>query len=190
MLKSVFTAVAALLVLPSLIGGAVFPAAAASSLPLLSGAYTYTVGKFCQLPVTVLYRGSPNVAGSPFVQEVITTGAPVSQPAGAGTMKFVQSATAKGSGTIMLNGTSFEGTTILLTSTGAGTSGVDGTPLAAQATTGSSAFTQTATSIAITATGSTFNIYYGKVLTGIVQYAVFVGIDSKGCADQYTITHN
>jgi hypothetical protein len=35
----------------------------------------------------------------------------------------------------------------------------------------------------------TYHIYYGKVASGVVQFATFIGLDSKGCVGQFALTH-
>jgi hypothetical protein len=165
--------------------------ASAASLPLLSGSYVYTNNTFCQMPVTAKYGSSPNVANTQFVAQIFTGPGPNTESLSAGTFKFVQSAT--GSGSVTANSMTVAGSPILLTSIDVGKGGVDGSPLTTQTNTGAAKFTQTATTITINeGSGGTsiYHIYYGKVAGGIVQNATAVGVDSKGCAEQYTLTHS
>jgi hypothetical protein len=188
MRKSSTTRVAALLILSPLLVQA--PYAFAAAPPLLSGSYVYTSNKFCQITVTAKYAPLSATNSTPFVKQLSTGAGSNTEGFGAGAIKFVQSAAGKGTATI--NGFQASGSAILLSSTGGGTSGVDGAPMAAETESGSASFTQTATTVSIKEDGgtSTFHIYYGKVSAGIAQNAVFAGVDAKGCAEQYTLTHS
>jgi hypothetical protein len=188
MRKSSTTRVAALLILSPLLVQA--PYAFAAAPPLLSGSYVYTSNKFCQITVIAKYGTSTAIKNTPFVDQISTGTGSNTESFGAGAIKFVQSATGKGTATI--NGFQASGSAILLSSTGSGTSGVDGAPMATKTESGSASFTQTATTVSIKEDGgtSTFHIYYSKVLSGIAQNAVFAGVDAKGCAEQYTLTHS
>jgi len=190
MRKSITNSIAALLILSPLLASA--PGAFAAAPPLLSGGYVYTSNKFCQITVIAKYGTSPNIKNSPFVANLTTSSGSNTVGLGAGTIKFTPGKTGSGSATI--SGFQATGSAILLSSTGSGISGggIDGAPLASETDTGSTTYAQTATTVSIKEDGgtSTFHIYYGKVLTGIVQNAVFAGVDAKGCAEQYTLTHN
>lgn len=52
-------------------------------------------------------------------------------------------------------------------------------------------FTQTFTTLSVTVSSQqeTYNVYYGKLINGIAQSAVFGGIDHEGCAKQVMLTH-
>jgi hypothetical protein len=174
------------------IGAVLLPIAAApAAVPLLSGTYIYTSQKFCQMGVTVTYSKATSTSG-PFVKQVDT---PANGPSNtisldAGTLKFVQ--TAAGSGSVTQNGFQGTGSPVLLTETGSGISGTDGAPLQTQTKSASTTFSQTATTLSIKDTGGTtaYNIYYGKIAGGVVQNAVFAGLGSNGCVQQYSMTHN
>jgi len=190
MRKTTTAGIAALLVLSPLL--ALPPCAFAAAPPLLSGSYLYTSNKFCQLSVIAKYGTSTAIKNSPFVAEISTGAGSNTVGLGAGTIKFAPGAA--GSGTATINGFQADGSAILLSETGSGigAGGVDGAPLATEMESGSTSFTQTATTVSIKEQGgtSTFQIYYGKVSGGIVQNAVFAGVDAKGCAEQYTVTHS
>jgi hypothetical protein len=190
MRKSITNSIAVLLVLSPLLASA--PGAFAAAPPLLSGNYVYTSNKFCQITVIAKYGTSPNVKNTPFVASLITSGGSNTVGLGAGSIKFTPGNTGSGSATI--NGFGANGSAILLSSTGSGIGGggIDGAPLATEAESGTTTYTQTATTVSIKEDGgtSTFHIYYGKVLTGIVQNVVFAGVDAKGCVEQYTLTHS
>jgi hypothetical protein len=189
MRKSITNSIAALLVLSPLLASA--PSAFAAT-PLLSGSYVYTSNKLCQMSVIAKYGTSTSIKNSPFVAEISTGAGSNTQGLGAGSIKFTPGKT--GSGTATINGFQATGSAILLTETGSGigSGGVDGAPLASKTETGSSTYSQTATTVSIKGDGgiSTFYIYYGKVSAGIAQNVVFAGIDAKGCAEQYTLTHS
>lgn len=189
MRKSITNSVAALLVLSPLLVSA--PSAFAAT-PLLSGGYVYTSSKLCQMSVTAKYGTSTAIKNSPFVEQITTGAGSNTQGLGAGSIKFTPGKT--GSGTATINGFQASGSAILLSSTGTGISGggVDGARLAGETETGTTTYSQTATTVSIKGDGgtSTFHIYYGKVSAGIVQNVVFAGVDVKGCAEQYTLTHS
>jgi hypothetical protein len=168
------------------------PSLASAAVPLLSGTYTYTKQKLCQTNVIVTYGTSPNISGSPFVKEVVTGNGSNALALSAGTIQFVQ--TTAGSGTATQSGFEGEGSAVLITQTGSGIGGggIDGEPLQIQAQSGSAAFSQTATTFTLKSGGKTesYHLYYGKTAGGIVQNAVLIGLDSDGCVDQYSISHN
>ena len=175
-------------------GAVLFPLAAApaasAAVPLLSGAYLYTKNQLCPMPITVHYATPSSVSG-PFVNQVGTGNGPNSIKLGGGTFSFAQGSTA-GSGTASIKGTTAYASPVVLTETGAGVTGTDGQTIQSKSETGSAPFSQTATTLTLKTTDGTqnFNVYYGKVAAGIAQSAVFVGVDSKGCAEQYSLTHN
>jgi hypothetical protein len=162
------------------------PSTTATPLPLLKGTYVVSYQRFCQPTLTA----SRTTNGS--VTSVAISGG--SNQLSRGTITFVQSKTL-GQGTLTQNMITDYGSLFLVVNSGGGTSG---TPLTAKSNTGSTSFTQTATTFNIkdgnTANGSTFNIYYGQVTgTGtstVVQHAVFGGIDDQGCAEQGTVDIN
>jgi hypothetical protein len=177
---------------PVIAAGAVLfivAAPAASAMPLLSGAYLYTANQLCPMPVTVHYATSSSISG-PFVNQVVSGTGPNAIKLRAGTFSFAQSGTA-GSGTASINGTSAYGSAVVLTETGAGITGTGGQPSQSKAEIGSAPFSQTTTTLTLKTSDGTqnFQIYYGKVVSGIVQNVVFVGVDSQGCAEQYSLTH-
>jgi hypothetical protein len=183
-------AAAVLLVLPAV--AATAPRASAATVPLLSGAYVYSSNTFCQLDVTVKYASAKAIPNTPFVAEILTTGKSNTVGLAAGTLTFTQTAGAAGAGKVVLSGRDVDGSSVLLTSTGAGTSGTDGAAMESQADSGSATFQQTAATFKLTegSTVDTYHIYYGKVTGGIAQFATLVGTDSKGCAERYTLTHS
>ena len=176
------------------IGAVLFPLAtapaASAALPLLSGAYLYTKSQLCPMPITVHYTTSGSVSG-PFVNQVISGNGPDAIKLGGGIFSFAQGGTA-GSGTASINGTTAFASAVVLTETGAGVTGTDGQTIQSKAESGSAPFSQTATTLTLKTSDGTqkFQIYYGKVAAGIAQNAVIVGVDSKGCAEQYSLTHN
>lgn len=165
--------------------------AASAAVPLLSGKYVYSANTFCQLDVTAKYATSTAIKNTPFVAQILTTGGANTVGLAAGTLVFTQTAGAVGGGKAVLSGWDVGGSSILLTSTGAGTSGTDGAAMQAQGDSGSATFQQTATTFKLTegSTVTSYHIYYGKVTGGIAQFATFAGLDSKGCAERYTLTH-
>lgn len=153
-----------------------------SSLPLLSGTYVFSLRTFCQPHLTVTYNTKSTV-GSNIVSQIT-----LSSPGDSlqeGTLKFVQSSKA-GSGTVTITSIDAFGSPFLVENSGV--SGSAGTPLEKKANNGSTTFTQTATTIALKDSSgtSTYNVYYGNILNGVVQVAVFGGIDDTGCAEQGT----
>jgi hypothetical protein len=188
MLKSTTAAIAGLSLLmitaPSTFG---------ASLPLLSGSYIYTGGRFCQMTIIAGYVSGKTATGSgtPLVAQINTGTDSSSQKLSGGILTFVQSGT--GSGSASINGFDIGGTTILLQNTGSaiGGGGTQGSPLASNASSGNATFKQTATAATlVTPDGTdTFHAYYGKVVSGIVQSVSLIGVDHKGCAEQFMLTH-
>jgi hypothetical protein len=183
MLKSVIAAGAVLSVFAPL-------AASVAAVPLLLGTYLFSSNKLCPMPVTVHYTGSSSVSG-PFVNQVVSGSGPNAIKLGAGTLSFAQSAS-PGTGTANLISTTAFGSPVVMTETGAGITGIDGQPIQSKPESGSAPFSQTATTLTLKTTDGTqnFHIYYGKALSGIAQNVVFIGIDSQGCAEQYSLTRN
>jgi len=175
-----------------LVAGA--PFASAASLPLLSGTYIYTGSKFCQMTIIASYiaGSTPNGKGAPVVTQINTGTGSNSLKLSAGTLAFFQSGT--GSGSAHINGFDIGGSTILLRNTGTaiGGGGTEGEVLGTNTDTGNATFKQTATTATLVTPDGTdnFHISYGKSASGIVQSAVLVGVDSKGCAEQYQLTHS
>lgn len=163
--------------------------AAYAAVPLLSGAYLYSKSQFCPMPITVQYAKPSSNAGT-FVTQVFAGNGPNSVKLGGGTFTFVQGGTV-GSGTASINGTVAYASPVVLTETGAGVTGTGGQTIQSKAETGSAPFSQTATTLTLKTSDGTqnFQVYYGKAAASIAQTAVFVGIDTKGCAEQYTLTH-
>jgi hypothetical protein len=164
---------------PALALSAPFATQAPSSLPLLSGTYVATIHQFCQPKETVTYSNQG------VVENVVLSA--VDDELESGTMAFVQGAN-PGTGTVKLSITSVGGSPFLVKNSGE--SGSSGVKLQMNTGSVSSTFKQTASTIAITESSgtSTYNVYYGKVSGGIVQHAVFAGIDDKGCASQGSIS--
>lgn len=167
-------------------------AASVASVPLLSGNYIYTSQKFCQMNVTVTYGTSTSIKGTPFVTQVGTPGStPNTISLGAGALNFKPTATASGS--VSINGFQADGSPILLKSTGSGigAGGTQGAPLQTDTESGTGTFSQTATTLVFKQGGGTTNyhIYYGKLAGTIVQSATFVGVDTKGCVEQFSLSH-
>jgi hypothetical protein len=177
MLKSVIAAGAVLLI---------FAPLTASAVPLLSGTYLYTSDEFCQLGVTV-QTASATATGS-FVKSVVSSGGSNETKLGGGVLSFVQSGT-PGKGTASINGYQAGGSSVLLTQTGTA-KGIGGAPITAKTETGSASFTQTTTQLSlVTKDGTqTYNIYYGKTVSGVVQNAIAIGLVAKGCAQRYVLT--
>jgi hypothetical protein len=170
------------------------PFASAATLPLLSGTYIYTGSKFCQMTVIASYiaGSTPNGKGAPVVTEIITGTGSNSLKLSAGTLAFSQGTT--GSGTATITGLQIGGSPILLDNTGSaiGGGGIDGEKFGTSANSGTASFSQTATTVTLATPDGTdkFNVYYGKVVSSIVQAATLVGVDAKGCAEQFVLTHN
>jgi hypothetical protein len=164
--------------------------ARAATLPLISGKYLYTQQMFCQMGVTITNAISSKLGGS-YVQSTNGTSTSANEiTLSAGTLSFVQSKTTPGTGTATINGEASGGSTVLLTQTGAGSSGTQGAPISEQASSGSANFNQTATTLTLDEGSGTnnFSIYYGAAAKGIAATLVFGGVDSKGCAETYTLT--
>jgi hypothetical protein len=168
------------------------PFASAATVPLLSGTYVYASQIVCQMPLTASYSSasasSPKGAPVTVVSQITSGSGPNAQSVGAGTLVFVHGA--GGSGTVTVNGVNIDGSAVYISNVGTGAGGAVGSHVGSETTSGKGTFTQTATTLTTNAGGaSTYHVYYGKVAGGIAQYAVFAGIDSQGCAAQYTITH-
>jgi len=164
--------------------------AATAAVPLLSGAYLYSKNQLCPMPITVHYA-TPSSNSGPFVNQVVSGNGPDAIKLGGGTFSFAQGGTA-GSGTASISGTVAFASPVVLTETGAGVSGTGGQAIQSKMESGSAPFSQTATTLTLKTSDGTqnFQIYYGKVAGGIAQNAVVVGVDSKGCAEQYSLTRN
>jgi hypothetical protein len=179
MLKSVIAAGAVLSVFA--------PLSASVALPLLSGTYLYTNDEFCQLGVTV-QNGSTSATGN-LVKSVVVGGSSNETKLGGGVLSFVQGST-PGKGTASLNGFQAGGSSVVLTETGA-INGTGGATISSKAEAGTASFTQTTTQLSlVTKDGTqTYNIYYGKTVSGVVQNAIAIGLEAKGCAQRYVLTH-
>jgi hypothetical protein len=183
-LRSIFAAGAAIALLSTQAladdAGASAASPSRATLSLLSGFYIFTSQRICQPQLTVSYDSNGVSAVS------IGSSATSLQE---GTYHFVQGTT-PGSGTVTVGGIDDYASPVLVTN--AGTPGTSGTPMTQQANKGSLAFSQTASTISImdgnTPSGSTFNVYSGKTLKGIIQSAVYGGIDDGGCAQQGSIS--
>jgi len=186
-MSRVHVAVAALSVLSSLAYPA--PFASASTLPTLSGAYIFTGHRVCQVAVTVDYANIKGVNNTSFAYEV--TGAPAANTVGvtAGSFSFTQKAGAAGTGTVFVSETNVSGSPIFITSSAPGGVFFDGSAIKSQLQASVGPFKQTATTLSVNGSPN-YNIYYGKVTNGIVQTATVAGVDSSGCAEELTITHN
>ena len=181
MLKSVIAAGAVLSVFTPL-------ATSAAALPLLTGKYLYTNDEFCQLGVTVQY-GSGGTAGT-VVKSVAANGGYNVSKLGGGILSFAQGGTS-GTGTASISGFEAGGSSIVLTETGGGITGTGGATITIKPEAGSASFKQTTTQLTfVTKDGTqTYNIYYGKTVSGVVQYAIAIGLETKGCAQRYVLTH-
>jgi len=180
MLKSVIAAGAVLSVFAPL-------AASVAAVPLLSGTYLYTNDEFCQLGVTV--QTAPAGATGNVVISVVANGSSNETKLGGGILSFAQGST-PGKGTASINGFQAGGSSVVLTETGA-INGTGGAPITAKPEAGSASFAQTTTQLSlVTKDGTqTYNIYYGKTASGIVQNAIAIGLEAKGCAQRYVLTH-
>jgi len=177
---------AALLIMPAF-------SASGTTVPVLSGTYVYSSNTFCQLDVVTKYATSKAIANTSFVATITAGGGNNTVALSAGTLTFTPPiAGTSGGGKATISGWEIDGSSILLTSTGAGTSGTGGAALASDAQSGTATFAQTATTLKLTegSTVLTYHIYYGKVTNGIAQFATFIGTDNKGCAERYTLTHD
>lgn len=189
MLKSTTAIIAGLALLT-----ATTPSTFGASLPLLSGTYIYTGSKFCQMTIIAGYVAGKTASGgsTPLVAQINAGTGPNSVKVSAGTLSFVQ--TSIGSGNASINGFEIGGSAILLHNTGTaiGGGGIEGAPLASNPSSGSGTFKQTATTATLVTPDGTdiFHAYYGKAVSGIAQSVTLVGIDAKGCAQQFMLTHS
>jgi hypothetical protein len=178
MLRTIFAtgSAVALLCMQALAGTVSSPAAT----PYVSGTYLFTSQTICQPQMTVSYAND-GVAMVSLGSS--TTGLQE------GTYKFTPG-TNPLSGTVTVAGLDDYASPVLVVNSGI--SGSSGTPMTQQANAGSLSYSLTATTITIldgkSPAGSTYNIYPGKVVKGIVQNAVYGGLDDQGCAEQGTIT--
>jgi hypothetical protein len=164
-MSKVISSVAALAAfMPAVAFAVPFPSAR-TAMPLLSGAYDITTDRLCQPTMTVTYDTNTSIGTN--VVTKISLSNTSSTETQVGKVTFTQGTTA-GAGNVSLASTVTGGTTFLIENSG--TSGTYGTPMSLQTQTGKGTFTQTN------------SIYYGKVSGGIVEHAVFGGLDSKGCA--------
>jgi hypothetical protein len=177
MLKSIFAAGVVIVSFSTLAIAAPFSTPeTSSSVPLLSGNYVITLHKLCQVTLSVTTK-SGQVTG-------VNLTADDSQMQ-AGLIKFKQGSKA-GAGSFTLDETSAGGTATLIKQN----SGTEGDTFSQATQTLSGTFSQTSTKISIMEGGGTetYSVYYGKVSGGIAQHAAFAGLDSKGCAEQGTLT--
>jgi hypothetical protein len=176
MTRFMFAASAAILLVPG-------PAPAAPSFPLISGKYVVTIDQQCQPSLFVTYG---NIGSATVVTGVSLDEASSAGTLGAGT--FDATGNTSGSGTLALTATQSEGDPIVLDSNNGG--GAQGTLLSVATSKGSVPFTQTATTFALTDKHgvSTFNVYYGASKSGIVESAVFGGMDDTGCMETGTVS--
>ena len=181
MSRSLYAAVAAVALSSTLSFAAPFASqpATSSTVPEVSGTYVITIHKFCQNKLTVTYKSGD-------VESIAYSGS--DENLSAGKIVFKQGSKA-GAGTAELTGTTLSGSQFLVKQAGS-SSGTLGDPLSENTGSDKITFSQTATTISITDSSGTskYNIYYGKVTSGIVQHAVFAGIDVKGCGEQGIIT--
>lgn len=156
-------------------------------MPLVSGSYIFSEHVFCPLTLQLHYS-TPVGAGGNFVDSSALKFTE-RDTVEAGVIDFVQGST-KGSGNATLKGsTNISGTAFVLDSTGKET-GTQGAPLTQEHESGTIKFSQTSTSLTLQDHGSkssTYDIYYGKVISGIAQAATMSGIDDSGCASTLTI---
>jgi hypothetical protein len=189
MLKSTTATFAGLVLLT-----ATTPSTFGASLPLLSGTYIYTGSRFCQMTVIAGYitGTTPGNKSAPVVTQINTGTGSNDIKLSAGSLTFVQSAT--GSGKATINGFDIGGSAILLQNTGTaiGGGGTQGSLFGSDASSGSATFKQTATTTTLVTPDGTnvFHAYYGKVVSGVAQSAALIGVDAKGCAQQFMLTHN
>jgi hypothetical protein len=181
MLKSIFVAGATALLFSTLTVAAPFPTPAIStSVPLLSGTYTISEQTFCQEKMKATEETGA-------VSTIKVTGD--DDNLSAGTVTFKQGSTAD-KGTLTITQTSVGGTPLL--ASGSGVTGDAGDTLKESTGSVSTTFKQTATTFSFVDGSNTnsFKVFYGKVSKGVAQYAAFVGIDDKGCAQQGTLAIN
>jgi hypothetical protein len=176
MLKSVWAAGAAVALFSTLTYAAPFAHPDSSSVPPLSGSYVIAQHKFCEAELTVSTKSGD-------VTEISLSGKDSSESAGI--IKFKQGSKA-GAGSFTLDSTAAEGTSVLIKEN----SGTQGSKLSQSTQSVGGTFSQTSTKFSITQGGQTetYNVYYGKVSGGAVQYAAIVGIDSDGCAERATLS--
>ncbi|MGD0865357.1 MAG: hypothetical protein ABSA49_07360 [Rhizomicrobium sp.] len=167
--------------------GALFIAAGASAatqtttVPTLSGTYAYSYSAFCQPTVLVNY----NSGGTPYVINLGGSG----KYAGWGDIRFEGGTLTFNSTkmTVTYSATDVEGSPVLLQSSGGGPDNLEGTPVAQATLTGKTTFANT--SATVTLSGQAYNAAYGAVTGGgIAEYVSLVGLDSNGCANQWTLS--
>jgi hypothetical protein len=168
MTKFIFSVGVVFLLLPSLATGTSFPSAK-SKVPLLSGTYLIMTDVFCQATQTVATKNNGTTAALNNMANGLQQG----------TLTFVQGST-PGSGTATQNANNEEGSPFLESGNVGGGNNTE--PLNKSSASGSSPFTQTATTFSFIS--AKFTISYGKVSGGIAQSAVFGGIDHNGCGRQ------
>jgi hypothetical protein len=176
--KYIFAAGLSVVLFSTLTLAAPFSHTEAAKLPLLSGTYVIADQDFCQESMVATEKSGA-------VSTINVTGN--DDALSAGTVKFKQGSKT-GAGTLSITQTTVGGTPLL--ASGSGTTGGAGDTLKESTGTLNTTFEQTATTFSFVDGSKTesFNIYYGKASSGVVQYAVFVGIDDKGCAQQGTLT--
>jgi hypothetical protein len=150
-----------------------------SSYPLLSGTYLLQSTTVCQPSLSVTYNNQGLVTGVNLVE--------AGDAGNTTTGQFTATqGKPKGTGSISLAATSASGDPIIVTSV----NGEQGTVLGVGTGADNVTFKQTATTLALTDPGgtSTFNIYYGTAVGKNLGYAVFSGLDYKGCAESGNAT--
>jgi len=151
----------------------------AQTVPLISGKYAYVHNTFCQPTVLVNYQN-----GTPFLVNLSATGT----YGGWGDIQFeVGVATFNATKmTVTAVSNTTDGSPVLLQSAGGGPDNLEGTPLAISATGGKASYSNTATTF--TLQGQAFNAAYGAVAkNGITEHMSLVGLDSKGCSEEWSM---
>jgi hypothetical protein len=150
----------------------------AATVPSLSGAYAYSHSTLCQPTVLVNYgNGIPSLIN-------LNGGGP---NGGWGDVQFDAGVATfnKSTLTVSYTGTDVEGSPVMLQSVGGGPDNLQGTALAQSASSGKTAFANTATTV--TLNGQSYNAVYGaRTAGGVAEYVSLVGLDAKGCANLWT----
>ena len=170
---------------PAFVGASLIAAGAAAAtlttaVPTLSGSYAYSHSSLCQPTILVNYTN-----GSPSLINLNGGG----NYGGWGDIRFEGGTVTfnPSKSTLTYSSTDIEGSPMLLQSSGGGPDNLEGTQLAQAPNSGKSTFSNTSTTV--TLSGQSYNAAYGAVTgSGIAEYVSLIGIDSKGCANQWTMS--
>jgi hypothetical protein len=148
--------------------------AMAAAAPTISGSYVFSHRTFCQPTITVDYATDQN--GQTFVNGLNLTSSSDTEFS-TGLAKFDSSTQ-----TVSYKGVNDSGSTVLLQLS----SGLQGDVFAEKKTSGSTAYSNTNSTV--TLNGTTYTATYGKATKSVVGYMVLVGLSSASCSDQWEFT--